>query len=75
MKTKFEIVENNSIKEHERVRIGHLKKMVARIANDGYISDPIIVDKNTKIILDGHHRFNAIKLLGLALVPVYLCRL
>ena len=75
MKTKFEIVKNSFLKEHEMVREGHLKELIKEIAKDGYISDPIIVDINTKIILDGHHRFNAIKFLGLALAPVYLCRL
>jgi ParB-like chromosome segregation protein Spo0J len=75
MKIKFEIIKNSSLREHEMVSRVHLKELIKEIARDGYISDPIIVDKNTKIILDGHHRFNAIKFLGLALAPVYLCRL
>jgi len=75
MKTKFEIVENSSIKQHETVRKNHLRKLIREIQKDGFINNPIIVDKNTRIILDGHHRFNAIKFLGLALSPVYLCRL
>jgi ParB-like chromosome segregation protein Spo0J len=52
-----------------------LRKLIKEIKKDGFINNPIIVDRNTRIILDGHHRFNAIKFLGLALSPVYLCRL
>ncbi|MFA5747099.1 MAG: ParB N-terminal domain-containing protein [Candidatus Paceibacterota bacterium] len=75
MKIQIEIVENGSIKEHELIRKAHLRKLIKEIKKDGFINNPIIVDRNTRIILDGHHRFNAIKFLGLALSPVYLCRL
>ncbi|MCK5591201.1 MAG: ParB N-terminal domain-containing protein [Candidatus Pacebacteria bacterium] len=72
MKTKYTIIKNNLIKEHEEINKEHLQKLLAEIKQDGFINDPIIVDKNTMILLDGHHRLNVVKILGLTLVPVYL---
>jgi len=75
MEAEIKIVKTSSLKQHEMIREDHLKELIEEIKKDGFINDPMIVDRNTKIILDGHHRFNAIKFLGLALSPVYLCRL
>lgn len=65
------IVKNSSIKQHEKIIQSHVIELLNQIKADGYISDPIIVDKNTMIILDGHHRFNVIKKLGLTASPVH----
>lgn len=75
MKPSIKIVNNRLLKQHEKIRTGHLNKLQKKIAADGCITDPIIVDKNTMVILDGHHRFNAIKRLGLTHSPVFLCQL
>ncbi len=72
MKSYVKIVDISLIKQHEQIRKAHLKEIKAQIEADGFIDDPIIVDKNTMIILDGHHRFNALKLLGLHAIPVFL---
>ena len=72
MKNKINIINNNLLKQHERIRKKHLNELLKQIQEDGFISDPIVVDKNTMIILDGHHRFNVIKKLGLSFSPVYL---
>lgn len=73
MINKVKIIKNNLIKQHEHIRKSHLLKLIREIKHDGFIRNPIIVDKNTMIILDGHHRFNAIKSLGLTSSPVHLC--
>jgi len=70
---KIQIIKNNLLKKHERLIKPHLKWLYGQIKKDGYINNPIIVDKNTMIILDGHHRFNALKHLGMSSSPVYLC--
>jgi len=72
MITKIKIIKNNLIKQHEQIRKSHLFDLIKEIKHDGFIRNPIIVDKNTMIILDGHHRFNAIKSIGLTSSPVYL---
>ncbi|HBL98633.1 TPA: hypothetical protein DDZ86_03250 [Candidatus Dependentiae bacterium] len=72
MKSYVKIVDINQIKQHEQIRKGHLKEIKSQIEADGFINDPIIVDANTMIILDGHHRYNALKQLGLSFSPVFL---
>lgn len=72
MKNKITIIQNSLLKQHEMIIESHLEELFIQIKKDGYISDPIIVDKNTMIILDGHHRYNAIKRLGLSASPVCL---
>lgn len=73
MKYTIKIVNIDRLKQHEQIRKGHLKNLMKRIEADGHIKNPIIVDKNTMIILDGHHRYNAMKQLGLKASPVCLC--
>ncbi len=42
------------------------------ISVDGVLKYPILVDSKTMVILDGHHRVEALKLLGCSLVPAIL---
>lgn len=75
MNPQIKIINNQLLKQHEQIRKAHLSKLQKQLADDGFISDPIIVDVKTMVILDGHHRFNAIRRLGLSHSPVFLCRL
>jgi ParB-like chromosome segregation protein Spo0J len=70
---KIKILKNYLLKEHERTIKKHLFELTNQIKKNGFIDNPIVVDKNTMIILDGHHRFNALKMIGLSSSPVYLC--
>jgi ParB-like chromosome segregation protein Spo0J len=69
------LLEHGLLRQHEKINDRHVEELVCQIAQDGCVRDPIIVDKRTLIILDGHHRFNALKKLGLVRIPVCLCRL
>ncbi|MDM7275014.1 MAG: ParB N-terminal domain-containing protein [Thermoprotei archaeon] len=42
------------------------------ISFDGLLKYPILVDSKTMIVLDGHHRVEALKLLGCSLIPAIL---
>ncbi|MBN2267537.1 MAG: ParB N-terminal domain-containing protein [Candidatus Babeliaceae bacterium] len=75
MKYKIKTLKLSLLKEHEKINEDHVAKLVDQIGRDGYIANPVIADKDTLIILDGHHRFNALKRLGLTTIPVCLCRL
>jgi len=59
------------LKEHEEVSLDHLIQLKQEIKKDGFLKDPIIVDKNTNIILDGHHRFNSLKQLNCTKILAY----
>ncbi len=67
----FGIIELKQLKEHEQVSPEHLVRLKRRIKKDGFLKNPIIVDKNTKIILDGHHRYQSLKELGCSKIMVY----
>ncbi|MEM2971384.1 MAG: ParB N-terminal domain-containing protein [Candidatus Bathyarchaeia archaeon] len=66
----FEIVELDKLKHHEMVDSARLEKLKEEVKSDGVLKLPIAVDKNTNIIIDGHHRAMALKELGCTKVPV-----
>lgn len=47
-----------------------LKQVRESILSEG-LKHPIVVDRATKIILDGHHRYNTLKSLRIEKVPVF----
>ena len=57
------------LKEHEEVDEKRLERLLKEIAFTGVLKRPIMVDRNTGVIIDGHHRFNAIKRLGYQKIP------
>jgi hypothetical protein len=65
-----QIVELAKLKQHEEVDQIHLQELKEQIKSDGVLKFAIAVDKNTHIIIDGEHRFNALKMLGCKKIPV-----
>ncbi len=64
------IVNASLLKGHERVDPKRLYNLKAEIESDGILKKPIAVDRNTNVILDGHHRIEALRLLGCSKIPV-----
>ena len=64
------LVRLRTLKCHEMLSDRHLFELRRRIASDGVIKRPIVVDANTRIILDGHHRYGSLRDLDLDLMPV-----
>lgn len=56
---------------HEEVSAEHLEELLLQLQKDGCMTKAIIADRTSKVILDGHHRWNAAKLLHLRLIPVF----
>jgi len=54
----------SELKEHEQIDPFHLEELKRELVRDGYQRDPITVDANHKVILDGHHRVKILKTLG-----------
>jgi len=63
------LINLSKLKEHERIDKNHLVKIKHLIEKSGVFKEPIIVDKDNLVILDGHHRFNSCKQLGLTKIP------
>jgi ParB-like chromosome segregation protein Spo0J len=54
---------------HERINPDYLREFKKRIESGGVLKRAIAVDRNTNIILDGTHRFYALKELGCKKIP------
>ncbi len=62
----------NSLNPHEKVRPNRLKELTKEILEEGILRTPIIVDRKTRVILDGHHRYRILQMLGAKVVPALL---
>jgi hypothetical protein len=65
-------IDIHQLKEHEEIRPNYLDELKDQILSDGLLKMPIAVDKETYIILDGHHRLHALKKIGCKKIPVIL---
>ena len=60
------------LKPHEAVIESLVNVQIKDILACGYIKYPIVVDARTLTILDGHHRVETLKRLGIGYVPAFL---
>lgn len=70
IKVRICLADISSLKPHERTDSTRLKVLKDEIWFDGILKKPIVVDEKTNVIIDGHHRVEALRLLGFAKVPV-----
>ncbi len=63
------IVDMPLLKCHEKVDMQRLANLKAEIKSDGILKKPIVVDVNTNVVLDGHHRIGALQALGCSKIP------
>ncbi len=68
----FALIDSAALVPHEQVEQERLLLLAQEIARDGALYCPVMVDRSSLVILDGHHRVNALRLLGCRLTPVYL---
>jgi len=64
------IVEISFLKGHEKLDAQRLVGLKDEIESDGILKRSIAVDMNTNVVLDGHHRIGALRLLGCCKIPV-----
>ena len=69
---RYAVVELSKLRGHERTEEPLLRKLVDQIRADGFLRRPVLVEAEHLVILDGHHRVEALRLLGCARIPVYL---
>ena len=63
------LVEVNGLFPHEEIKPKNLEKMIAWVEKKGGFFEPILVDRKTRTILDGHHRYNSALHFGIRLIP------
>ncbi|AWR97089.1 chromosome partitioning protein ParB [Acidianus sulfidivorans JP7] len=67
----LEYINPSKLVAHEDIELENLNKIISCIRKYKAIK-PVIVDENTLVILDGHHRTKAAINLGIKKIPVYL---
>lgn len=72
MKRKIYLLDIKNLKNHEMVSTKRLKQIKDNLLTKGFIKNPVVVEKENHIILDGHHRVAALKQLGANKVPAFL---
>ncbi len=72
MSYRIEIVPIDSLHQHEQVIPERLAKVTEIITREQCVDLPVVVDEKTRVILDGHHRYNTLKNLGAKKVPALL---
>ena len=72
MKKSITLIEINKLKSHEAIEQRRLAKLIVRIKKDGHLKNPIVIDRTSFVVLDGHHRLEALKVLGYKKIPAFL---
>ncbi len=65
------IVGTSLLTPHEDVVRDHVDLVEGDISRSGYVKFPLVVDVRTFIVLDGHHRLEALRELGIRYAPVF----
>ncbi len=65
------LVELEGLNLHEEVNPGVLRCLLREIDDDEELWCPVIVDRESMVVLDGTHRVNALRILGCKYVCVY----
>jgi len=66
----IKIVRTDKLRPHEEVDQERVEEVARCIQNIG-LQYPVVADRKTNIILDGHHRYNAFRKMKIKDIPVY----
>ena len=69
MRARKFLVRLDDLVPHEGTEHLRVKRLVRSIQGLGAVLKPVIIDSRTKLIIDGHHRVAALKVLGAKYVP------
>ena len=71
MSGQFELIAPKALLPHEEIDAERVARLVEEIRGAGHFYPPVLVDRDSHVILDGHHRWHASARLGLTLLPCY----
>ena len=71
-KYSLKLVDITTLKPHEKTDKKRLKKLLSKLRREKVLRNPVVVEKETKVILDGHHRVEAFRNLKLKRIPAIL---
>jgi len=64
------LIHIDKLNDHEEVDPFHLQSLRTEIESDGFLRMPIVVDRHTNTIIDGHHRRYVLRQLNCKRIPV-----
>ena len=67
----FDLIAPRLLRPHEEIDPERLALLVAEIRGAGNFYPPVLIDRATHVILDGHHRWTAASHLGFMRLPCY----
>ncbi len=68
------LVDIDALKPHEEVIEASVRALSNEMQTEGLVRDPLIVDQEDDVILDGMHRFNSLKALKCRFAPCCLLK-
>lgn len=68
--SRVELVDIDDLQPHEEVMEDHAEELEQDIRRNG-LNYPLLVDADSKIVLDGHHRLHALKQIGVKKAPCF----
>lgn len=68
---RFELVPLSRLREHEEIVPADVVRLVEELRATGKVEHPLWVDGTTGAILNGHHRYAALRALGAARAPAW----
>jgi len=71
MKASLVVLDIRVLRPHEQTRPELLAQLLAEIERDGVLKIPVLVEREHHVILDGHHRWEALRRLGCRWIPAY----
>ena len=69
---RYAILDIGKLRPHEQTNEEILGKLIEAIETDGFLRLPVLVEDEYFVILDGHHRYEALRRLGCVRIPVYI---
>ena len=71
LKATLIVLDIRVLRPHEQTRPELLAGLLAEIERDGVLKVPVLVEREHHVILDGHHRWEALRRLGCRRIPAY----
>ncbi len=66
------LVNVNYLKPHEEISQLRFREVRDQLLKTRYLRNPVVADKSTLVVLDGHHRLAALKNIRITRIPVFL---
>ena len=68
---RFELVPIDRLRAHEEVEVSDVHHLVGLLRDAGEVQEPLLVADGSYVILNGHHRYSALRILGARWAPAW----